>query len=141
MTGKITLISPPDVYVNKSFSIILINTTDEEESKITEWFASNELEKEISIYFYNGSNDLQWLVTAFAVAKYRYINLKNTFESKSDNSKFLVSHFLSSDNCYYTLDDENLFEIFRLLNTSKVDSIIDFLDRVIPIEHNEESKL
>jgi hypothetical protein len=141
MTGKITLISPPDVYVNKSFSIILINTTDEEESKITDWFSEHDLEKELSIYFYNGTNNLQWLVTAFAVAKHRYINLNSTFESKSDNSKFLVSHFLSSDNCYYTLDDENLFEIFRLLNTSKVDSIIDFLDRVIPIEHDKEPEL
>lgn len=141
MTGKITLISPPDVYVNKSFSIILINTTDEEESKITDWFASHDLEKELSIYFYNNTNNLQWLVTAFAVAQHRYINLNSTFGSKSDNSKFLVSHFLSSDNCYYTLDDENLFEIFRLLNTSKVDSIIDFLDRVIPIEHDKEPEL
>ena len=33
MTGKITLISPPDVYVNRGFSIILVNTTEEEQEK------------------------------------------------------------------------------------------------------------
>jgi hypothetical protein len=141
MTGKITLISPPDVYVNKSFSIILVNTTDEEEAKITDWFSEQDLHKEVSIYFYNGNNNLQWLVTAFAISKFRYVNVDNTHNLEADNSKFLLSHMLSSDNCYYTLTDNNMFEIYRLLNTSKIDSVTDFLDRVIPIEHDQTPEL
>lgn len=141
MTGKITLISPPDVYVNKSHSIILVNTTDEEEALITEWFSNHNLEKEISIYFYNGTNNLQWLVTAFSIAKYRYVNVDNTNQSPSDNSHFLLSYLLSCDNCHYTLKDDNLFEIYRLLNTSRITSVTEFLDRVIPIEHEQEPNL
>jgi hypothetical protein len=141
MTGKITLISPPDVYVNKSYSIILVNTTDEEESKITEWFTEHNLEKEISIYFYNGTNNLQWLVTAFSIAKHRYINVDQTYQLTNDNSHYLLSYLLSCDNCHYTLKNDNLFEIYRLLNTSRIDSITEFLDRVIPIEHEQEPEL
>lgn len=137
MTAKITLISPPDVYVNKNFSIILINTTEEEQAAVSNWFGQNELDHEISIYFYNNEKNLQWLVTAFNVAKYRYINLDNT----QDESNLMSSYFLSMENCYYTLSDDNLFEVYRLLNTSKLNSITDFLQRVIPIDNTETSEL
>jgi hypothetical protein len=137
MPGKITLISPPDVYINRGFSIILVNTTDAEQEAISNWFTENSLDSEISIYFYNNERNLQWLVTAYAMSKYRYINIDNT----SDESKLLISHFLSSDNSYYTLSDTNLYEVFRLLNTSKLESVLDFLDKVVPIEHTEASTL
>ena len=137
MTGKITLISPPDVYINKSFSIILINTTEAEQEAISNWFSKVKLSNEVSIYFYNNEKNVQWLVTAFAISKHRYINIDNT----SDESYLLASHFLSSDDCYYTLSDKNLFEVFRLLNTSKLNSIEEFLERVIPIEHDETPEL
>ena len=137
MTAKITLISPPDVYVNKSFSIILVNTTEEEQEAISNWFVANQTDREISIYFYNNEHNLQWLVTAFAVAKYRYVNLDNM----TDESHLLASYLLSSDNCYYTLKDNNMYEVFRLLNTSKLESVTEFLDRIIPIEQLETPEL
>lgn len=137
MTAKITLISPPDVYYNKNFSLILVNTTEEEQELISNWFGSNNVDREISVYFYNNERNLQWLVTAFAISKYRYINLDNS----TDESFYLASHFLSMENCYYTLKNNNLYEVFRLLNTSKIDSVIEFLDRVIPIEQPETSEL
>jgi len=137
MTGKLTLISPPDVYVNKAFSIILVNSTEEEQEQISNWFGANQVDREISIYFYNNDRNLQWLVTAFNVAKYRYVNLDNT----EDESHILASYMLSLDNCYYTCTDVNLNEVCRLLNTSKLESVTEFLDRIIPIEHPETPEL
>jgi hypothetical protein len=137
MTGKITLISPPDVFVNRNFSIILVNTSEKEQEQISNWFASNNLSKEINIYFYNNENNLQWLVTAFAMSNYRYVNLDNT----ADNSHFYFGHFLSSENSFYSTEDNNLFEIYRLLNTSKVESVLEFLEKVIPIEQHQTSEL
>ena len=133
MSGKITLVSPPDVHVNNNFSIILINTTEEEQDVISNWLANKTLSKEITIYFYNNENNLQWLVAANAIAKSKYINLSNT----KDNTQFLASFILSYENCYYSLKDENMSEIFKLVNTSRVESIEEFLDRVVPIEHDE----
>lgn len=137
MTAKITLVSPPDVYINKSFSIILVNTTEAEQEAISNWFGANQVDKEVSIYFYNNDRNLQWLATAFNVAKYRYVNLNNSM----DESQFFHSYMLSMDNCYYSLDDENLYEVYRLLNTSKIESVTEFLDRVIPIEQPETPEL
>lgn len=91
MTAKITLVSPPDVYINKSFSIILVNTTEEEQEAISNWFGANQIDKEVSIYFYNNDRNLQWLATAFNVAKYRYVNLDNTI----DESYYFHSYMLS----------------------------------------------
>ena len=137
MTGKITLISPPDVYVNRGFSLILVNTTEEEQEQISNWFGANSLSKEISIYFYNNERNVQWLVTAFNIAKYRYINVDNSH----DQSNVLLSYMLSSDNCYYSTNNENAHEIFRLLNTSKLESVTEFLEKVIPIDDPETSEL
>jgi|LauGreDrversion4_2_1035121.scaffolds.fasta_scaffold97128_2 hypothetical protein len=137
MTGKITIVSPPDIYVNRTTSIILVNTTEKEQEQISDWFNQNQLAQELSIYFYNNERNLQWLVMSFAVAQYRYINLDNT----QDQSGLLTGHFLSSDNCYYTLTDTNLYEAYRLVNTSKLESITEFLDKVISIEHTETPEL
>lgn len=137
MSAKITLISPPDVYVNRGFSIILVNTTDEEQELISNWFGANNLSKEISIYFYNNERNVQWLVTAFNMAHYRYVNVDNSV----DQSNVLLSYLLSAENCYYSTVNPNAAEIFSLLNTSKLDSVTDFLDKVIPIERTETSEL
>jgi hypothetical protein len=137
MTGKITLISPPDVYVNRGFSLILVNTTEEEQATISDWFGKNDLSKEISIYFYNNERNVQWLVTAFNLAKYKYVNVDNS----TDQSNVLLSYMLSDDNCYYTTNNENAHEIFKLLNTSKLESVTEFLEKVIPVDNPETSEL
>jgi hypothetical protein len=137
MSGKITLISPPDVYVNRGFSLILVNTTEEEQEKISDWFSNNNLSHEVTIYFYNNEHNLQWLMTAFNVAHVRYINVDNT----QDQSNVLMSYLLSSENCYYTTTNENAFEVFRLLNNSKLENVVEFLEKVVPIDDTEASEL
>lgn len=137
MTGKITLISPPDVYVNRGFSLILVNTTEAEQEQISEWFGSHDLSKEILIYFYNNERNVQWLLTAFNMAHHKYVNVDNSV----DESNVLLSYMLSGDNCYYSTSSKNTHEIFRLLNTSKLDSVIEFLEKVIPIDNPEASEL
>lgn len=137
MTGKITLISPPDVFVNRGPSIILVNTTDEEQSQISDWFGANDLSNDVSIYFYNNERNVQWLITAFSLATHKYVNVDNT----TDESNVLLSYMLSGPRCYYTTNNQNAHEIFRLLNTSKLESVTEFLEKVIPIDNPEASEL
>lgn len=137
MTGKITLISPPDVFVNKSQSIILVNSTPEEQEIVSNWFSEHPLARELNVYFYNNERNLSWLVTSYNVAMYRYVNVDNT----DDQSAHLLSYLLSLENTYYSTNDNNAFEIYRLLNTSRVSSIEDFLNRVITREYVEEPQL
>jgi len=137
MSGKITLISPPDIYVNRGFSLILVNTTEQEQEAISNWFSANNLSKELSIYFYNNEQNLQWLVTAYNMAKHRYVNIDNT----QDQSNALISYFLSLDNSYYTTANNNTHEVYRLLNTSKLENVTEFLEKVVPIDNAETSDL
>jgi len=136
MTGKITLISPPDVFVNKSASIILVNITPGEQESVSNWFSEHPLGRELNIYFYSNEQNISWLVTAYNVAQYRYVNIDNTV----DQSGVLTSYLLSLENSYYSTSSNDTFEIFKLLNTSKVDSVIGFLDKVVTNEH-EKSEL
>lgn len=133
MTGKITLISPPDVFVNKSASIILVNITPGEQESVSNWFSEHPLGRELNIYFYNNEQNISWLVTAYNVAQYRYVNIDNT----ADQSGVLTSYLLSLENSYYSTSSNDTFEIFKLLNTSKVDSVIGFLDKVVTNEHEK----
>jgi hypothetical protein len=133
MTGKITLISPPDVFVNKSASIILVNITPGEQESVSNWFSEHPLGRELNIYFYNNEQNISWLVTAYNVAQYRYINIDNA----ADQSGVLTSYLLSLENSYYSTSSNDTFEIFKLLNTSKVDSVIGFLDKVVTNGHEK----
>lgn len=137
MTGKITLISPPDVFVNKSASIILVNINPEEQELISDWFAEHPLGHELNIYFYNNEQNLPWLVTAYNMSSYRYVNLDNA----ADQSHVLMSYMLSMEDSYYSTNSENTFEIFRLLNTSRLASVVDFLNKVLTSANNEEPQL
>jgi hypothetical protein len=133
MTGKITLISPPDVFVNKSASIILVNITPGEQESVSNWFSEHPLGRELNIYFYGNEQNISWLVTAYNVAQYRYVNIDNT----ADQSGVLTSYLLSLENSYFSTSSNDTFEIFKLLNTSKVDSVIGFLDKVVTNEHEK----
>jgi hypothetical protein len=133
MTGKITLISPPDVFVNKCASIMLVNIDPGEQESVSNWFTAHPLGKELNIYFYNNEQNPSWLVTAYNIAHYRYINIDNT----QDQSGALTSYLLSLDNSYYSTASDNTFEIFRLLNTSRVNSVEEFLNKVITEQYEE----
>ena len=126
MTIKITLITPPDIFQNNQDSILFIGLTDIEQDRVSEWLASTDLSGNINIYFYSGEPNINWLMHSIAVSTFRYIRLNNT----SAIIERLAGYILSKPNVYYSTEDAGLAELYSFINVNRVDSAVDFLERV-----------
>lgn len=120
----ITLISPPDIYENENDSLLLINITEQEQEDTSTWFANNEYQGPLNIYFYTGENDIPWLLHAVAVSRCVYINCDNSTEV----TKWLTSYLLSKKHIWYKLEDSELAHIMNFINHKRTNKITDFLE-------------
>jgi hypothetical protein len=120
----ITLITPPDIFENGNTSILFMNVSEEEQEQSSRWFAENNLANPINIYYYNGENNIQWLLHAMAVSKGVYLNCDNN----SDFTKWLTSYILSKNNVWFRAQDENFRALMSYINQRSVNNITDFLE-------------
>lgn len=126
MSKKINLISPPDTLHNNNFSFNLINTTQEEQEKVSMFLAKEPTDEELNIFVYNNESNPTWLLNTVNGKNNSYINLDNT----GDISVKYISYLLSLSGTYYTTSDKNSKEIFALVNNNFVKNINEFLDKI-----------
>jgi hypothetical protein len=126
VSKKINLISPPDTLHNNNFSFNLINTTPEEQEKVSMFLAKEPTNEELNIFVYNNESNPSWLLNTVNGKNNSYINLDNT----SDISVQYISYLLSLSGTYYTTNDKNSKEIFSLVNNNFVKNINEFLDKI-----------
>ena len=50
MEGKLTLITPPDIFENESYSILFVHLSDEDQEKVSQWFANSKIKDNLNIY-------------------------------------------------------------------------------------------
>lgn len=130
MPTKINLVSPPDTVFNHNFSFVLINTTPEEQEKVSLFLAKQGDEKEINIFVYNNESNPTWLLNHVNGKLSTYINVDNTH----DISVKYLSYMLSQGNTFFSTSDTNSKELFTLLNTNYIENIDNFLKKVYPNE-------
>jgi len=126
VSKKINLISPPDTLHNNNFSFNLINTTQEEQEKVSMFLAKEPTDEELNIFVYNNESNPTWLLNTVNGKNNSYINLDNT----GDISVKYISYLLSLSGTYYTTSDKNSKEIFALVNNNFVKNINEFLDKI-----------
>ena len=51
MNGKITLITPPDIFENGNKSILLVNLSDADQDAVSKWLSESTFEQNLNIYF------------------------------------------------------------------------------------------
>ena len=124
MPNKINLITPPDNLYNNNFSLNLINTTDAEKEKISNYLGKQKDDREINLYAYTNESNPTWLLNRVNGEIKTYINLDNT----SDISVQYTSYILSKSNVYYYTEDKNMKEVYSLISTNNVTGINNFLD-------------
>ena len=120
----ITLITPPDIFENGNVSILLMNVSEEEQESSSKWLAEHPLKQPINIYYYQGENNVSWLLHAMAVSKGVYLNCDNN----SDFTKWLTSYILSKHNVWYSAKDENLRALMSYINQRSIKDITEFLE-------------
>ena len=62
MQGKITLITPPDIFENINKSIFFIHMSDEEQDFVSKWLATHDILEDLNFYVYSSEANIVWFL-------------------------------------------------------------------------------
>ena len=125
MEGKITLITPPDVFENESYSILFIHLSEADQESVSRWLSTAKIKDNINIYFYSGETELTWFFHAMAISEYKYINL----DELNNVSSILNGYILGKKNTFYKTSNENVSAICHYINQNRITNIETFLEK------------
>ena len=94
MQGKITLITPPDIFENSNPGILFVNLSDEDQDIVSKWLSAYNLKHDLNFYVFSGEPDVKWLFWAVGVCEYKYIDL----DQGNEITKALDGYLLSKNN-------------------------------------------
>ena len=126
MNGKITLITPPDIWENENRGILFINLTEEDQETVSVWLSKSDISENLNLYVYDGQPDMAWVFHAMNVCAFKYINL----DSQNSVTQLLSGYFLGKNNFFYSTKDENTAAIFSHINGNRIEKIETFLERI-----------
>jgi hypothetical protein len=126
MTGKITLITPPDIYENNNGSILFIHLNEADQATVSRWLGERDLVDNLNFYVYNNEVNTPWLLWASGICQYKYIDVDGMTEFTSR----LGGYLLSKNNLFYKTADEDLAALYGHINTNRILKIENFLERV-----------
>ena len=136
MQGKITLITPPDIYENSNESILFMHLTDDEQDRVSKWLGKTTLKDNINIYLYTGEPNVHWLMYSLSCSGYKYINI----DCVNNITQALSGYILSKSNTYFKTTNEDLANIYGYVNANRTENIEDFLEGIFsgqPQDPNE----
>lgn len=137
MDGKITLITPPDFFENENKSLLFIHLSDNDQHKVSEWFARSQIKENINIYFYNDETNVEWFLYAINRCDYKFIDIDNT----TIITNVLLGHLLAKNKFYYKVEDDNVYQICQFLNNNRITKIEDFLEKAFNVKDRNETRL
>lgn len=126
MQGKITLITPPDIFENESKSILFMHLGEEDQEKVSKWFAESTVNEDVNIYFYDHEIDLPWLFHAMGRCDSIVLNI----DEVNDITKHLAGYILGKKKSYYKVDSDSTAAIYYFINQNRITNIELFLERV-----------
>ena len=132
MDGKITLITPPDVFENDSHSVLFMHLSDEDQELVSEWLSKSNIKQHINVYFYDQEIALPWLFHAMGRCDYKYIDLNDVNRVTSA----LSGYILGKKNTFYKIDDESLSAVYHYVNQDRITNIESFLEKAF----NEQNR-
>ena len=132
MDGKITLITPPDIFENDSYSVLFMHLSESDQQLVSEWLAKSNIEEHINVYFYDHEIQLQWLFHALARCDYKYIDLNEL----NDVTRALSGYIIGKKNTFYKVDNENLSAVYHYINQDRITNIETFLEKAF----NEQNR-
>jgi len=135
MTAKITLVTPPDIFENSNISIMFVNPSEEDQDVSSTWLSTNLADGEINLYYFQGEPEIPWLLHALAVSNSVYFNLDNL----PDVSTVMMSYILSKPNVHYKTNNPHIKAIAQYINPRSVDSITNYLEKVLNDQRKEPS--
>jgi hypothetical protein len=127
MEGKITLITPPDIFENNNPSILFFHLSEQDQDAASKWFSNTDVKTDVNLYVYSGEENLPWLFYAMGRCEHKYLDL----DGLNFISNALSGYILGRSNTYYKTDNENLAAIYSHINSNRVKNIETFLESVL----------
>lgn len=127
MANKITLITPPDIYENDNISVLFFNISSADQEAASKYLANQTLKQPYNFYVYSGETNMPWLLHSVAACHYRFIDLDNL----NKIGEAICGYVLGKPNFYYKTEDANLAAIYSHINTNRVSTIENFLEKVL----------
>lgn len=137
MDGKITLITPPDLFENDSYSVLFMHLSENDQQIVSEWLAESNIDKHINVYFYDHEIDLPWLFHALNRCDYKFIDL----DERNEVTKELSSYIIGKKNTFYKTSEENTSAIFHYLNQDRITNITTFLEKAFDGKNGTTARL
>ena len=125
MSGKITLITPPDIYENGNTGILFVHLAESDQDCVSTWLPKINLSGDVNFYIYNGENDIPWLLWAIGCCQYKFVDIDNLNEI----TQALSGYILGKNNFYYKTKNENLASIYSHISNRRVLKIEHFLEQ------------
>lgn len=126
MTNKITLVTPPDIYENSNKSVFFMHLNEEDQESASKWLSQIDLPENINFYIFSGEPNVIWVLHSMNASSYRFIDLDNL----NGISAALSGYIIGKPNVFYKTKDENLATIYSHINTNRVSTIEQFLEKV-----------
>ena len=127
MSGRITLITPPDIYENNNTSVLFVHISDADQEIVSKWLAQANLDNNFNFYIYNGEPEVPWFFWAVGCCQYKYIDL----DGVNEISNLLSGYVLSKPNFFYKTENENAAAVVGHINNNRISSIEKFLERLL----------
>lgn len=127
MQGKITLITPPDIFENSNKSVLFIHITDDEQDTISKWLSTSEFNKDINFYVYSGEPNVPWFLYAMNRCEYKYINI----DCVNYITQALSGYALTRNETFYKTLDENLASVYSHISSNRIDRVETFLESIL----------
>lgn len=125
MDGKITLVTPPDIFENGNLSVLLVNLSEEDQDAVGKWLSKSDIKENLNIYFYNGEPNVPWFFHAIGCCEYKYIDL----DSNNYVTTALSGYILGKHDFAYKTVDNNLASVYSYINNNRVIRVEEFLER------------
>ncbi len=122
--NKITLITPPDFYENSNPSILLIGFDEKQQDETSQWLGQNDFKSNINLYYYQGEDNIEWLLYAIARSDKILVNA----DSDSFVVDRLLSYILGRPNVWYTTQDQELRQLYNYINGHFVNTVSEFFE-------------
>jgi hypothetical protein len=125
--GKITLITPPDIFENSNTSVLFSHITDEEQDTISKWLSTSDFNEDINFYVYSGEPNVSWFLYAMNRCEYKYINI----DCVNYITQALSGYALTRNGTFYKTLDENLASVYSHINSNRIDRVETFLKSIL----------
>jgi hypothetical protein len=133
MNGKITLITPPDIFENSNLSILFIHLGAEDQDIVSKWLSDHDIDQDVNLYVYTGEPNVPWFLYAMSRCDYKYIDISEL----NYVTQTLIGYALGKSDTYYKVVDENVAAVCSHINNNRISRIETFLERIFSDQGNQ----